>query len=106
LVRSVEVVVYSGVEPEKLAEIDVDFIRFPLSTEAELKNGVVDVCNNSFASQGETRLNAVNPRLTKINWVMWRGTVDVVGSEASQGTHRGPRFRVSFSFSLLSGWPS
>ncbi len=85
MVRSEEAVVYSGVEPEKVAEIDVDFIRLPYSTDEELKNGVVDVCNDSFISQGETRLKSINPRLSKINWACWRGTVDVVGSEVPQG---------------------
>ncbi len=85
MVRSEEAIVYSGVEPEKVAEVDVDFIRFPYSTEEELKNGVVDVCAEAFTSQGETRLNAINPRLTKINWACWRGTVDIIGSETPQG---------------------
>lgn len=76
---------------EKVAEVDVDFIRLPLSTEDELKNGVVDVCNDAFASQGETRLTAMNPRLSQINWSCWRGTVDVIGYEEPQGyTQRPP----------------
>ena len=99
MVRSEEVVVYSGVAPEKLAEIDVDFIRLPFSTDEQLLNGVVDVCNNSFASQGETRLNAVNPRLTELNWAMWRGTVDVVGSDEPLGYSRGPPVQGIFLMS-------
>lgn len=103
MVRTEEAVVYVGVEPEKVAEIDVDFIRFPYAKDEELKNGVVDVCNESFTAQGETRLNAINPRLSKINWACWRGTVDVIGSEAPQGFSQRPPVQGIF-FTTAAFW--
>ena len=64
---------------EKYAEMDVYGIRMPLSTEKEIKDTIVDVCNRSLAEKGQPGLEAQNPRLHREVWAFWKCTVDVVG---------------------------
>lgn len=86
MVRSESVIVWAGVAPVKVAEIDIEFFRLPYATDEELKQGALEQCNQAFLDQGEPTLTALNPRLTKINNFSWKATVDVTDEGAPRAS--------------------
>lgn len=65
-------------ELEKVAEIDISFIRLPLISDDYIKNGLITICNDAFWTFGYGGvLMAKKVRLKQFNWACWVGTVEV-----------------------------
>jgi len=100
LVKSVNAIVYSGVQPVKVAEADINFFRLPFATDDELKQGTIETCKKAFDDQGLNNLSAINPRLRKVNDLSWISTVDIV--ESSTVAPRMPPVQGIISWGLIA----
>lgn len=68
----------------KVAKIEIDFIRLPFVADDYIKNGLIGICNGAFLVVGYSGvLEARTCGLKQIDWMFWRATIDVYKIEGA-----------------------
>lgn len=77
----------------KTAEIDINFIRFPLATDKQVKNECLNVADKAVKQYAPNAF-AYNPRLVKGKWPFQRCVLDVYEAEAGAALESGRVVRL------------